>query len=210
MRWRWWRNASACKAATLDAPAEGGPDTAPRPSEQELVEGLRGAATQLEVALRVARRSPLDAPSVAAMRTASATLQTAWQRLQAEPTDLPELAPNQRAWEDHWQATREAVRHVQPVRARLQPGDCASFQPVCWRTSSVSVRPRTCSGGTTLPVFMMAAAASEPVAQQSLRPFRCGACCRRWPPACWRCAVASPAPPHWTRCRRPCARRCRP
>mgnify|MGYP000846202250 CR=1 FL=1 len=96
------------QGATLDAPAEGGPDAAPRPSEQELVEGLRGAATQLEVALRVARRSPLDALSVAAMRTASATLQTAWERLQAEPPPA-ELAPNQRAWEDHWQATREAV-----------------------------------------------------------------------------------------------------
>jgi LemA protein len=92
----------------LAAPADGSEDMALRPSEPELLEGLRGAAAQLEVALRVARRSPLDGLSVAALRTASATLQTAWERLQPDPAH-PALAPNQRAWEDHWQATREAV-----------------------------------------------------------------------------------------------------
>lgn len=90
------------------APAEGSADSAQRATEPELLEGLRGAATQLEVALRVARRSPLNALSTAALRTASATLQTAWERLQSNSAP-PELAPNQRAWEDHWQAMREAI-----------------------------------------------------------------------------------------------------
>lgn len=73
------------------------------------LDGLRGAAIQLEVALRVVRRYPLDAPSVAALRTARATMQTAWeQRMQTGPSSS-DLAPNQRAWEDHQQVADEAV-----------------------------------------------------------------------------------------------------
>ncbi|MEO8545728.1 MAG: hypothetical protein ABI434_19255 [Burkholderiaceae bacterium] len=92
------------QAAANDADA--GPDAAPQPDPLAL-DGLRGAAAQLEVALRVASRRPLDAPAVAALRTACAALQTSWERLQADPPD-PELALNQRAWEDQWQVTREA------------------------------------------------------------------------------------------------------
>jgi LemA protein len=99
---------ASLQAASRAEPAEGSADSAQRPTEPELLEGLQGAATQLEVALRVARRSPLNALSMAALRTASATLQTAWERLQADAAP-PELAPNQRAWEDHWQAMREAI-----------------------------------------------------------------------------------------------------
>jgi LemA protein len=71
------------------------------------VDSLRGAAIQLEVALRVVRRYPLDAPSVAALRTARATMQTLWER-KTDPAS-PDLAPNQRAWEDHQQVAGETV-----------------------------------------------------------------------------------------------------
>lgn len=99
---------ASLQAPAAAAPAENSPDTAQPPPEPGLLEGLQGAATQLEVALRVARRSPLHALSTAALRTASATLQTAWERLRSDAAPV-ELAPNQRAWEDHWQATREAI-----------------------------------------------------------------------------------------------------
>lgn len=94
-------------AGPVDADAAARPDGALQPDHPAL-DGLRGAAAQLEVALRVASRHPLDAPAVAALRTACAALQTSWERLQA---DLPhaELAANQRAWEDQWQVTREAI-----------------------------------------------------------------------------------------------------
>ncbi|MBP9929759.1 MAG: hypothetical protein KBF63_10825 [Rhodoferax sp.] len=88
------------------AHADASTETAPDASS---LDGLRGAAIQLEVALRVVRRHPLDAPSVAALRTARATLQTLWEQLQSANPSTPELARNQRAWEDHQQVSGEAV-----------------------------------------------------------------------------------------------------
>ncbi len=88
-----------------DMPADAS-DAAPVSSVQAL-EGLRGASIQYEVALRVARRTPLDATSIAALRTARATLLLSWDRLQ-RPTDEA-WAANQRAWEDNQQATNDVV-----------------------------------------------------------------------------------------------------
>jgi LemA protein len=75
------------------------------PSDAGL-DGLRGASIQCEVALRVARRSPLDGPSIAALRTACATMQVSWARLLV-PGDEAQAAI-QRAWEDNHQAGNEA------------------------------------------------------------------------------------------------------
>lgn len=71
------------------------------------LDGLRGASIQFEVALRVARKSPLDAPCMAALRTACATMQVSWERSQAQPDEA--LSANQRAWEDNQQASNEAL-----------------------------------------------------------------------------------------------------
>lgn len=76
-------------------------------SNGDALAGLRGASIQYEVALRVARRSPLDAPSIAALRTARGTLLSSWDRLQ-RPSDEA-WAANQRAWEDSQQATNDVV-----------------------------------------------------------------------------------------------------
>ncbi len=85
----------ALPAATSGAQADAGLD------------GLQGAAIQFEVALRVARKAPLDAPAMAALRTACATMQVCWERSQAQPADA--LTANQRAWEDNLQARGEAL-----------------------------------------------------------------------------------------------------
>ena len=50
------------------------PAAAPHAHADAGLDGLRGAAIQFEVALRVARKAPLDGPSIAALRTACATL----------------------------------------------------------------------------------------------------------------------------------------
>ncbi len=71
------------------------------------LDGLQGAAIQFEVALRVARKSPLDAPCVAALRTACATMQVSWDRSQAQPDEA--LSANQRAWEENQQACNVAM-----------------------------------------------------------------------------------------------------
>lgn len=81
----------------------------PTATDGTKLDSLHGASIQLEVALRVVRRYPLDAPSVAALRTARATLQTLWEQMQAAAPTSPDLAPNQRAWEDHLQVAGEAV-----------------------------------------------------------------------------------------------------
>jgi LemA protein len=73
--------------------------------------GLQGAAIQFEVALRVARKQPLDAAAVAALQTAFATTQPAWERWAAASTETPEatLASVQRAWEDNAVTVRDTV-----------------------------------------------------------------------------------------------------
>lgn len=90
----------------IGEPVADAPAVAPA-SNGDVLAGLRGASIQYEVALRVARRSPLDAPSIAALRTARATLLLSWDRLQ-RPSDEA-WAANQRAWEDNQQATNELV-----------------------------------------------------------------------------------------------------
>ncbi len=74
--------------------------------------GLQGAAIQFEVALRVARKQPLDGAAVAALQTAFATAQPAWARwVAAASTDTPQatLASVQRAWEDNVATVRDTV-----------------------------------------------------------------------------------------------------
>lgn len=72
--------------------------------------GLRAAAVQFEVALRVARKQPLDAGAVAALQTAYATAHVVWERVHVEPVDrdATAVAVMQRAWEDNTQVVREA------------------------------------------------------------------------------------------------------
>lgn len=53
--------------------------------------GLQGARTQFEASLAAATRKPLDAPSIAALQTAHATLQVAWLRVQDECRLYPQL-----------------------------------------------------------------------------------------------------------------------
>jgi len=74
--------------------------------------GLSAAATQLEHSLRIARRQPLDASAMAALRTAYATVHAVWQRQHGDASDTwPAIAPvlDQRAWEDNTQVAREAM-----------------------------------------------------------------------------------------------------
>lgn len=80
---------------------------APNVDAESGLDGLQGAAIQFEVALRVARKSPLDGPSIAALRTACATIKVSWERSQAQPDEA--LTANQRAWEDNQRARNEAM-----------------------------------------------------------------------------------------------------
>lgn len=77
------------------------------------IAGLQAAAIQLEVALGIARKQPLDADAVAALRTAYATVHDVWShRLDgATMSASPEAAAVQRAWESHSVAVREASTH---------------------------------------------------------------------------------------------------
>ena len=72
--------------------------------------GLQAAMVQFEVALRVARKHPLDANAVAALQTAYATVHVVWDRAQGESAgiDATAAAVMQRAWEDNTQVVREA------------------------------------------------------------------------------------------------------
>lgn len=88
------------------AAAGAAPDAQAVPADTSL-DGLRGASIQFEVALRVARKSPLDGPAMAALRTACATMLVSWERSQAQADDA--LNANQRAWEDNQQASSEAL-----------------------------------------------------------------------------------------------------
>ena len=89
------------------APTPGAAVCGPSDQIEASLDGLQGAAIQFEVALRVARKAPLDAPSMAALRTAFATMQVSWERSQEPPDDA--LAANQRAWEDNQQASKDAL-----------------------------------------------------------------------------------------------------
>lgn len=92
-------------AAGEDAPgAATGDDTPPARS------GLQAAAVQFEVALRVARKQPLDPGAMAALQTAYATVHVVWERRrnQTPDADATARAVMQRAWEDNTQVVREA------------------------------------------------------------------------------------------------------
>lgn len=73
--------------------------------------GLQGAAIQFEVALRIARKQPLDGAAVAALQTAFAATQPSWDRWVAGSTDTPAaaLASIQRAWQDNVVTVRDTV-----------------------------------------------------------------------------------------------------
>lgn len=78
-------------------------------------DGLHAAAAQLTQSLRFARRQPLDANAVAALKTAIETMHVAWQRHRGDGAGLssPESPSNpsdQRSWEDHTQLAREAMQ----------------------------------------------------------------------------------------------------
>ena len=54
--------------------------------------GLQAAMVQFEVALRVARKHPLDANAVAALQTAYATVHVVWDRAQGESAGIDATA----------------------------------------------------------------------------------------------------------------------
>jgi len=87
------------------------PEASPRPVPTNHRAGLQGAAIQFEVALRVVRKQPLNGADVAALQTAFATTQPAWERWIAASTDLSEttLASVQRAWEDNVVTVRDTI-----------------------------------------------------------------------------------------------------
>lgn len=65
---------------------------APQGSAHSLVWiGLQGARTQFEASLTACARKPLDAPTMAALQTAHATLNLAWLRVQDECRLYPQL-----------------------------------------------------------------------------------------------------------------------
>jgi LemA protein len=72
--------------------------------------GLQAAAVQFEVALRVARKQPLDADAMAALQTAWATVHAVWElrRADSPERDATATALLQRAWEDCGHVVREA------------------------------------------------------------------------------------------------------
>lgn len=77
------------------------------------IAGLQAAGIQLEVALRVARKQPLDAGAVAALRTAYATVQDVWSRRPHATAQAasPEEAVMHRAWESRNLAVSEVAAH---------------------------------------------------------------------------------------------------
>ena len=77
-------------------------------------DGLLAASAQLTQSLRFARKQPLDANAVAALKTAFDTMHVAWQRFQADGADRsgpdsPASPSDQRGWEGHTQLAREAM-----------------------------------------------------------------------------------------------------
>lgn len=67
--------------------------------------GLQAVAVQFEVALRVARRQPLDAGAMAALQAAHATVHAVWERCSAPQWHTTTL---QRGWQDSSRDVHEA------------------------------------------------------------------------------------------------------
>lgn len=95
----------------LDTPAASGALAEASADSPSIHDALQAGAIQFEVALRVARKHPLDASAVAALQTAYATVHDVWKRHQGtsvvpKSIDLPAL---QRAWQDNSQVVRDAA-----------------------------------------------------------------------------------------------------
>lgn len=99
--------AGALPQTTSDDGPDASPDAAPSGNRA----GLQGAAIQFEVALRVARKQPLDGAAVAALQTAFVTTQPSWERWVGASIDTPApaLASIQRAWDDNVVTVRATV-----------------------------------------------------------------------------------------------------
>ena len=69
--------------------------------------GLQAAAVQFEVALRVARRQPLDAGVMAALQAAHSTVHAVWERCSASAS-APDTTTMQRGWQDSSRDVHEA------------------------------------------------------------------------------------------------------
>ncbi len=92
--------------------AEAQEEPADKPAAEP--DGLYAAAIQLTQSLRMARKHPLDANAVAALKTAFDTMHVAWQRHQADGvgrSDPQASNPlfDQRSWDDHTQLAHEAM-----------------------------------------------------------------------------------------------------
>lgn len=100
--------------AVVEAQAADGsqaPEAADSPATD--LDGLHAAAAQLTQSLRIARKQPLDANAVAALKTAYATMHAVWHRHQVGGADRPEpdaaAQADQRAWDNHTQLARDAM-----------------------------------------------------------------------------------------------------
>ena len=72
--------------------------------------GLQASSTQFDASLRVARRQPLDAASMAALQTALAVLQAAWRRAASGFVDRPLVLPA--ALQAQWAERDQQVAHA--------------------------------------------------------------------------------------------------
>ena len=91
-------------------------DAPPDPVAKSVADadGLHSAAEQLRQSLRFARKHPLDANAVAALKTAIETMHVAWQRHEADSAGRSDpyssAGPSDhRGWDDHTQLAREAM-----------------------------------------------------------------------------------------------------
>ena len=77
--------------------------TPPRARPATVWAGLQGSSAQFEASLRVARKRPLDAGAMAALQTASATLQMSWSRVREECRDDQDLLSpaGERTWAEN-------------------------------------------------------------------------------------------------------------
>jgi len=96
---------------------------------------LRGAGTQFDSSLRVARRDVLEPAALAALRTAHTTLQVCWTRLVAtcQPPSAPLKPPWQEAWVDNRRQAADAVAQFnQAVQAHNAAVGQFPAQLVAW------------------------------------------------------------------------------
>ena len=71
---------------------------------------LLAASSQFDASLRVARKQALDANGIAALQTALAVLQAAWQRVVEKSLDHQHLLPS--TYQSQWAENNQLVSHA--------------------------------------------------------------------------------------------------